>query len=76
MDLDGPTLVPSSLAYSLNAISRGSLASMKSQSPGTRLLSEQGYGGSQAVTSDTRLSRKAAAFVEWLSAGGDGVCTT
>jgi hypothetical protein len=26
-------------------------------------------------TSGTRLSRKAAAFVEWLSAGGDGVCT-
>jgi hypothetical protein len=33
-------------------------------------------GGSRRDTSDTRLSRKAAAFIEWLSAGGDSVCTT
>src|SRR3984893_1965577 len=34
-----PTSVPSSLAYSLNARRRGSFASMKSLSPGTRFLS-------------------------------------
>src|SRR5437588_10967510 len=38
-----PTSVPSSFAYSLNAIRRGSLASMKSQSPGTRLLSSSSF---------------------------------
>src|ERR1700716_3006356 len=34
-----PTSAPSSLAYSLNAISRGSFASMNSQRSGTRLVS-------------------------------------
>ena len=37
---------------------------------------DEGKGGSQEGTSGARLPRKAAAFVEWLSAGGDGVCTT
>jgi hypothetical protein len=33
-------------------------------------------GRSHAGTSATRSSCKARAFVEWLSAGGDDVCTT
>jgi hypothetical protein len=37
---------------------------------------EQEKGGSQEGTAGARLPRKAAAFVDWLSAGGDGVCTT
>jgi hypothetical protein len=37
---------------------------------------EQGNSGTHEDTSGRRLSRKAAAFVEWLSAGGDDVCTT
>src|ERR1700687_2610773 len=38
-----PTSVPSSFTYSLKAISRGSLASMKSSNPGTRCLSASSF---------------------------------
>src|SRR6202158_4327371 len=38
-----PTSVPSSFTYSLKAISRGSLASMKSTNPGTRCLSASSF---------------------------------
>ncbi len=54
----------------------GARSRTRTDDPFLTIDPEARKGRSPPYTRDPRLPRKAAAFVEWLSAGGDRVCTS